>query len=144
RGIVSENGKIIIPLDYDILENNWEDAYIVSNNEEFGVISYVGKEIIPQEYNQINNLSRNREFDIRGYHVLNSSLKSSFFDHNGIQKTEFIFDEYEIHGSQQPIKVKVNDSLFYVNAHGECVEECPEDSLLNKYGLKKSTVSNNR
>lgn len=144
KGILNENGEVVIPLNYEVLEDNWRDGYVVSQNQKFGVISYSGKEIIPLKYHQINKLSKNRDYDTRGYHVLNSSIKSSFFDDKGVQKTEFIFDEYEIHGSQQPIKVKIEEFSFYVNAHGECVHECPEVSFLNKYGLTKSTESNKK
>ena len=135
-GVISPTGIRVIPIEYSSIEDNLNDGYIVKLGDKSGVVSYTGKEIIPINYYQINLLRADYEYMEVGYHVLNKNLKSSFFDISGQQKTEFVFDDYEIHGRRQPIKVKIGNLTFYVNAHGACVKDCPSDLVLKEFGLK--------
>lgn len=136
-GVIDKNNKVIIPFNYDYLYDNGVGGYIVSNEGNYGVLSYRGKEIIPIKYFQINTIIGNPQYPESGFHVLNESLKSSFFDKSGVQKTKFVFDYYEIEGRRQPVKVGIKNVTFFVNSHGECVGNCPDEYFLKKFGLRK-------
>ena len=94
--MIGERENIIVPIVYDDIEDNLKDGYVVTSDDKFGVLAYTGKEIIPINFHQINILRAGYEYTEIGYHVLNKNMKSSFFDISGKQKTDFVFDEYEI------------------------------------------------
>ena len=135
-GIIDDSNRIIIPFEFDNIEDDLIDGYIVISDDKYGVVSHKGIQRIPTKFKQINVIRGHRSpYSDSGYHVVDNNLKSAFFNISGKQETGFVFDEYEIHGTRQPIKVKIGETSFLVNVLGQCVENCPLDSFLKQYGL---------
>jgi len=66
-------------------------------------------------------------------------IKYAFFDKNGKQLTDFIFDNVE-YGltTRSHVKVQLEDKQFETNSFGDCISNCPSSDFLNRYNLKKT------
>ncbi|MEN2398719.1 WG repeat-containing protein [Flavobacterium sp. MC2016-06] len=56
-GAIDENGKVIIPLDYKLIEPFDSKYYIVKDNRYFGLLDKDGKEVFPLIYKEIKVFS---------------------------------------------------------------------------------------
>ncbi len=89
-GIISTNGKVIVPFKYSFLEavgSNLIAAKVDGNELKYGLINEKDQVIIPFQYNKINGLHSGQ------IGVSNSHTKFGLFSNDGIQLSGFDFDE---------------------------------------------------
>ncbi len=53
HGLIDMTGKVIIPVEYDVLRGHIDHCLIVANNEKWGIINYKNSIIIPLEWDKL-------------------------------------------------------------------------------------------
>ena len=59
HGLIDMTGKVIIPVEYDVLRGHIDHCLIVANNEKWGIINYKSSIIIPLEWDELRKCYNN-------------------------------------------------------------------------------------
>lgn len=135
RGIVDiESGMTIEPR-YSSITLVDKLGYIVSISEpEYanGYISFEGEALLEPQYKSILEVREYKDGQwLKGLLVANQEDKTALFDLEGVQKTNFVFDEVEYH-SRKSIRVTIGDHQFEIDQEGNCIEDCPGEKEIEK------------
>lgn len=82
--------KIVIQPGYHSITDNYDGTYIVSFNKKYGVLNFAGKEIVPVQYDYIDEIGDYFKVFVKSY---NSSNKYGLFGQNGEKILEPIYDD---------------------------------------------------
>lgn len=105
-----------------------ETEYNSEEMEEGEECTCCGEEMEQWELNFIYGIAKARKND--KYGIVNAE---------GTEITPFIYNEMEIYvlDKEVVVYVQLEDKFFHLNKQGECVEDCPDNDFLEKYGIRK-------
>jgi len=109
-GCINNEGDIIIPIIFEMIEANKYSVFLVNAENKNGVYAYSGKEIVPPIYNEVliwgKNLfkvSENNKYGILLYHE------------NSLISTPIIFDDATICKKNMYVKVRIGNRFGIVD-----------------------------
>jgi len=112
-GFVDTNGKIVIPLEYDLTNGFHNKLATVEKNGKWGYIDTTGRVVINIQYDYVNNFSY-------GLAAVGKDDKYGYIDENGNYKIAPIFD-YGRDFNFYITAVKLNDKWGYIDTSGKIV-----------------------
>lgn len=165
-GIVSFDKKVVVPFLYDRIGKLKDQQYVFSINEKHGVLDDKGKVLVPADYTGLGSLSEGKRvvekeekwgyLDQEGKVFISPKYEAamSFKSNLAIIKLEGLYgvinEKEEIvipiiykkiefrfkRGIVEKMIVTLEDQSFTLNLLGQCIEDCPNEELLSKYGLE--------
>lgn len=106
-GYADKNAKLVIRYIYDYAYSFQNGLAIVQQNNKMGVINLKGEEVVPIEYDLIQNL-------IGKFFKVFDGQKFGIMDSTGVLKTDVIYDRYTPVSSQW-LQLVTSDQLDYLD-----------------------------
>ena len=166
-GVIDFNKEVVIPFIYDEIKQFSDGQSVVRIDQKFGIINEKGELITPIEYETIKSLGDGKRrmekeglwgfLNEKGQVIIAAKYEEVKLINNGLviikndglygvinEEEEAIFPtiydafsyRYKNNGLGYYL-VTLEGQKFKLNLDGECIEDCPEDSLLKKYGILK-------
>lgn len=147
KGLVSGTGTIIINNEYEeiqALTSEYEDGYVVKNNNKYGVVGTNKKVIVPVEYDEIKNVKSGE------FYIVSEDSKLKIYNSTTEQKVEISVADIKSMNNENII-IKKSDKYGLLNMSGEEIIEAKYEDLTylfsnyyiakldNKYGIIDNT-----
>lgn len=116
-GVFDKDGKVILDIAYDYIFQV-EDSIIVKKGDKSGLFNLKGEEVIPTIYEEVQIAHSVGKYEWEIFNAVNNEGKIAFFDNNGKQLTDFLYDEISP-GRDGLIPVLKGDKWGYIDVKGE-------------------------
>lgn len=140
NGAFDRNGDKILDIVYDYIYQV-NNSFIVKKEDKDGLFNIEGKEVLPIQYESVQIAHTIGQYDNEVFQVMNSNSKIGFFNDNGKQLTDFIYDEV-MPGRDGLIPVLKNNKWGYIDIEGNIAIPFQFDSA-SSFSDKKSMVEIN-
>ncbi|MEM9920725.1 MAG: WG repeat-containing protein [Bacteroidota bacterium] len=129
-GLISIDNEILIDPIYDKLIVPYRppmNYFVVSKDGKYGAVTRDNEIVLALKYDHLC-LSDNGLFSAK------KGDKWAIIDENGKNLTDFIFDTGDCYNDL--FRVKLEGTTYYMNADLKCIQFCPDQAVLERYGLK--------
>lgn len=116
-GVFDKEGKAILDIGYEYIFQV-EDFLIAKKGDKSGLFNLKGEEVIPIIYEEVQIAHSVGKYEWEIFNVVNQEGKIAFFDNNGRQLTDFLYDGVSP-GRDGLIPVIKGDKWGYIDVKGE-------------------------
>jgi hypothetical protein len=133
-GVINDKGQLLSSFDYSVIKGLSEGKRRMEKGGKWGFLDEKGQVFIEAKYESVRPFrSRLAIFrDKSLYGIIND--KKEIIVPNIYEKISFIYEK----GKVEKCLVTLEGQKFVIDLNGRCVEECPEEELLDKYNLEKN------
>lgn len=136
RGFINKDGKVVVPIIYDYVEDFSEGYAAVGINGKYGFINRSGKLVIPLEYDNI------RGFEGKLAPVAKQG-KWGYIDKSGEEVIPLLYDDFYWFGDRSITKVVLQGKYGLIDYYGKIVLPIEYDHIFeNKmyYEIEKDNL----
>lgn len=128
-GLVSRQNEPLIEHKYDklIMPETPMNCYIVSKEGKYGAVNRDESILIQLQYEHLC-LNKN------GLFAAKKNNKWGILNQKGEYLSDFVFEFIDCYNDL--FRVKLEGNIFYLNSDLNCIQFCPDDEILEQYGLK--------
>ncbi len=131
-GFVNMTGEFMIDAKYDYIGDfSKKGTAKVSTGGKYGLIDQVGTAVLKPKYDEI------LEFE-EGIARIKIAKKYGLINDLGQIIVPHFFDLISSLKDGK-FKVEINNIYFIINREGKCIANCPDEDILNEYGIAKAS-----